>query len=185
MFIWCGSTSTFRPLAHIASFVYVALFAQRAILLSFAARRLVSPCSLYRYKRESTHITFLILTESLNATRIARPRVCIPPSTHPASSKQTLYLVCVFYPFLFSFFVIIVVAIDETNAKLLKQRVSDSGLDLPSQKKTRRAVCLVPLRIIPLNWHAFHLYFSHLISPFAHFIGPRPDYHYATLLQAS
>jgi len=54
MFIWCGSTSTFRPLAHIASFVYVAFFAQRTILLSFAARRLVSP-ALYIATREKVH----------------------------------------------------------------------------------------------------------------------------------
>ena len=80
MLIWCGSTSTFRPLGgflikrrlsakknlkahidvgqiplvHIASFVYVAFFAQRTILLSFAARRLVSP-ALYIATREKVH----------------------------------------------------------------------------------------------------------------------------------
>jgi len=103
-----------------------------------------------KYTHHISHIDQVI-----ECTRIARPRVCIPPSTHPASSKRTLYLVCVFYPFLFPFFVIIVVAIDKTNAKLLKQRVSDSGLDLPSQKRQDEQCALVPPRIIPLNWHAF------------------------------
>jgi len=75
------------------------------------------------------------------------------PTQLPANKRYTLFAFSI--PSFSHFFVIIVVAIDETNAKPLKQRVSDSGLDLPSQKKTRRAVCLVPLRIIPLNWHAF------------------------------
>jgi len=108
-----------------------------------------------KYTHHISHIDQVI-----ECTRIARPRVCIPPSTHPASSKRTLYLVCVFYPFLFPFFVIIVVAIDKTNAKLLKQRVSDSGLDLPSQKKTRRAV-----RSRTTPDYSFELACIHLYSP--------------------